>query len=189
MGACLRQYGITQMFKLFAKYIDCSKLRKFMYKLLHCIVPGTNNYPFDAIINIILPSSIHCKMLWQNYQWSNLRGLHFHKTMWLPGPPWYITVATVTQLAMDFNRPCSKVFLSSLELFFFSILVEQVLYRQVRIWVRNPREKVVQRKKQGVPIFPIGSPKFWYAQTDHNVTSWQRPVWGSTSWIREVWST
>ena len=80
-SACLRQYSTTQMFKLIAKYIDCSKWRKFRCKILHWIVLATNNYPFDAIINIILPSSIHCKMLWQNYQRSNFRGLEFHKTM------------------------------------------------------------------------------------------------------------
>ena len=62
-SACLRQYSATQMSKLIAKYIDCSKWRKFRCKILHWIVLATNNYPFDAIINIILPSSIHCKML------------------------------------------------------------------------------------------------------------------------------
>ena len=56
MGICLRQYGITQMFKLFAKYIDCSKWRKFRYKICHWIVPAT-----PSMLYLILPSSIHSR--------------------------------------------------------------------------------------------------------------------------------
>ena len=53
------------------------------------------------------------------------------------------------------------------------------------MWVTNTREKVVQRKKQGVPICLTGFPKFRYAQTDHNATMLAKASLRSS--ISEVW--
>ena len=78
---------------------------------------------------------------------------------------------------MDFSCPCSKgcfpvwIFYENTATGFFPTSVGQVLYRQVEISVWNTRSKIVQWRKQGVPVywgnvdrespFSQGSPKVY----------------------------
>ena len=87
--------------------------------------------------------------LYRHIAWVDTFTIH-HPSLWIN--------YRLTHSHLLYNRP--QTVLTSMQTNAGNF-VEQVRYRQAEIRVRNTCGKFMQRKKQGLPIFPMGSSIYW----------------------------